>query len=43
LALPGTLSTGDPAWRWQVVELIVERAAALDVGKDEVVACHPRP
>src|SRR5918993_1770702 len=25
--------------RWQAVELIVERAAALDVGKDEVVAC----
>jgi hypothetical protein len=29
--------------RWQAVELIVERAAALDVGKDEVVASHPRP
>src|SRR5215217_9216635 len=25
--------------RWQAVELIVERAAALDIGKDEVVAC----
>src|SRR5919106_6276984 len=25
--------------RWQAVELVVERAAALDVGKDEVVAC----
>jgi hypothetical protein len=25
--------------RWQAVELIVERAAALDVGKVEVVAC----
>jgi hypothetical protein len=25
--------------RWQAVELLVERAAALDVGKDEVVAC----
>jgi len=25
------------------VELVVERAAALDVGKDEVVASHPRP
>src|SRR4030095_13713806 len=25
--------------RWQAVELIVERAAALDVGKDQVVAC----
>jgi hypothetical protein len=24
--------------RWQAVELLVERAAALDVGKDEVVA-----
>jgi hypothetical protein len=29
--------------RWQAVELIVERAAALDVGKDEVVASRPRP
>src|SRR5215218_693042 len=28
-----------PGRRWQAVELIVERAAALDVGKDEVVAC----
>src|SRR5215213_8477132 len=27
------------ARRWQAVELLVERAAALDVGKDEVVAC----
>src|SRR3982751_6598534 len=25
--------------RWQAVELVVERAAALDVGKNEVVAC----
>src|ERR687898_3421423 len=25
--------------RWQAVELVVERAAGLDVGKDEVVAC----
>src|SRR5512132_3518796 len=25
--------------RWQAVELIVERAAALDVGKEQVVAC----
>jgi hypothetical protein len=32
-----------PGRRWQAVELIVERAAALDVGKDEVVASHPRP
>jgi hypothetical protein len=29
--------------RWQAVELIVERAAALDVGKDEVVASRPHP
>jgi hypothetical protein len=43
LALPGAASTGDPAWRWQAVELLVERAAALDVGKDEVVASRLRP
>jgi hypothetical protein len=29
--------------RWQAVELVVERAAALDVGKEQVVASRPRP
>jgi hypothetical protein len=43
VALPGAISTGDPVGGGRPVELIVERAAALDVGKDEVVASHPRP
>jgi hypothetical protein len=39
----GRTSTGDPVGGDRRSGLIVERAAALDVGKDEVVASHPRP
>jgi hypothetical protein len=42
LALPGAPAQASRR-RWQAMELIVERAAALDVSKDEVVAFHPRP
>src|SRR5512133_1503654 len=39
----GCLSTGELVGGGRRSGLVVERAAALDVGKDEVVASHPRP
>jgi hypothetical protein len=43
LALPGATSTGDPVGGGRRSGLVVERAAALDVGKEQVVASRPRP